>query len=76
MVSNIGHSHPRVNDAIQRQLNQVAFAYRLHFENDAAEEFARDLFPYLKSFLLEDKQFSATWKKAEDLFHLKRREHE
>ena len=37
MVSNIGHSHPRVIDAIQRQLNQAAFAYRLHFENDAAE---------------------------------------
>ena len=44
MVSNIGHSHPRVIEAIQKQLNQAAFAYRLHFENDAAEEFARDLF--------------------------------
>ncbi len=43
MVSNIGHSHPRVIDAIQKQLNKAAFAYRLHFENDAAEEFARDL---------------------------------
>ena len=43
MVSNIGHSHPRVIDAIKKQLNQAAFAYRLHFENDAAEEFARDL---------------------------------
>ena len=43
MVSNIGHSHPKVIEAIQKQLNQAAFAYRLHFENDAAEEFARDL---------------------------------
>jgi 4-aminobutyrate aminotransferase-like enzyme len=36
MVSNIGHSHPKVIEAIQKQLNQAAFAYRLHFENDAA----------------------------------------
>ena len=43
MVSNIWHSHPKVIEAIQKQLNQAAFAYRLHFENDAAEEFARDL---------------------------------
>ncbi len=43
MVSNIGHSHPKVIAAIQKQLNQAAFAYRLHFENDAAEEFAEDL---------------------------------
>ena len=43
MVSNIGHSHPKVIEAIQKQLNQAAFAYRLHFENDAAEEFAGDL---------------------------------
>ena len=40
MVSNIGHSHPWVIDAIQKQLKQAAFAYRLHFENDGAEEFA------------------------------------
>ena len=43
MVSNIGHSHPKVISAIQQQLNQASFAYRLHFENDAAEEFAEDL---------------------------------
>ena len=43
MVSNIGHSHPKVIKAIQKQLNQAAFAYRLHFENYAAEEFAGDL---------------------------------
>ena len=43
MVSNIGHSHPKVIEAMQKQLNQAAFAYRLHFENDAAEEFAEDL---------------------------------
>ena len=42
MVSNIGHSHPKVIEAIQKQLNQAAFAYRLHFENDAVEEFAGD----------------------------------
>jgi adenosylmethionine-8-amino-7-oxononanoate aminotransferase len=43
MVSNIGHSHPRVIAAMQEQLAQAAFAYRLHFENDAAEEFAAHL---------------------------------
>ena len=40
MVSNIGHSHPKVIEALKKQLNLAAFAYRLHFENDAAEEFA------------------------------------
>ena len=46
MVSNIGHSHPKVIEAIQKQLNQAAFAYRLHFENDAAEEFP-EIYPGL-----------------------------
>lgn len=40
MVSNIGHSNPRVIEAMKRQLDRAAFGYRLHFENDAAEELA------------------------------------
>lgn len=40
MVSNIGHSNPRVLDAMRRQMETATFAYRLHFENDAAEELA------------------------------------
>jgi adenosylmethionine-8-amino-7-oxononanoate aminotransferase len=38
MVSNIGHSNPRVLAAMKRQMDRSTFAYRLHFENDPAEE--------------------------------------
>ncbi len=41
MVSNVGHSNPRVLDAMRRQMEKSTFGYRLHFENDAAEELAR-----------------------------------
>jgi adenosylmethionine-8-amino-7-oxononanoate aminotransferase len=40
MVSNIGHSDPRVLAAMQDQMEKATFAYRLHFENDAAETLA------------------------------------
>ena len=40
MVSNIGHSNPRVLDAMKQQMDSATFAYRLHFENDAAESLA------------------------------------
>jgi adenosylmethionine-8-amino-7-oxononanoate aminotransferase len=40
MVSNIGHSNPRVIAAMKRQMDATTFAYRLHFENDAAEDLA------------------------------------
>ncbi len=40
MVSNIGHSNPRVLAAMKRQMDAATFAYRLHFENDAAEALA------------------------------------
>ncbi len=40
MVSNIGHSNPRVLDAMKRQMEKATFAYRLHFENEPAEELA------------------------------------
>jgi adenosylmethionine-8-amino-7-oxononanoate aminotransferase len=40
MVSNIGHSNPRVLGAMKRQMDQATFAYRLHFENEPAEALA------------------------------------
>lgn len=43
MVSNIGHSHPKVLGAMQAQMEKATFAYRLHFENDAAENLAHRL---------------------------------
>lgn len=40
MVSNIGHSNPRVLKAMKQQMDKATFGYRLHFENDAAEDLA------------------------------------
>jgi len=40
MVSNIGHSNPRVLAAMKSQMDKATFGYRLHFENDAAEALA------------------------------------
>lgn len=40
MVSNIGHSNPQVLAAMKAQMDSATFAYRLHFENSAAEELA------------------------------------
>ncbi|MGE5766389.1 MAG: aspartate aminotransferase family protein [Bacteroidota bacterium] len=41
MVANIGHGNPRVLAAMRRQMDEATFAYRLHFENEAAETLAR-----------------------------------
>ncbi|WP_193368667.1 aminotransferase family protein [Pelagibius marinus] len=41
MVANIGHSNPRVLAAMRRQMEETTFAYRLHFENEAAETLAK-----------------------------------
>lgn len=41
MVSNIGHSNPRVLAAMRAQMDKSTFGYRLHFENEPAEELAR-----------------------------------
>jgi len=41
MVANIGHSNRRVLDAMRAQMADATFAYRLHFENEPAEELAR-----------------------------------
>lgn len=43
MVSNIGHGNRAVIDAMKRQMDKTTFAYRLHFENEPAEELARRL---------------------------------
>jgi adenosylmethionine-8-amino-7-oxononanoate aminotransferase len=40
MVSNIGHSNPRVLAAMKKQMDKATFGYRLHFENQAAEDLA------------------------------------
>ena len=40
MVSNIGHSNPRVLDAMRRQMEKSTFGYRLHFETEAGEKLA------------------------------------
>ncbi|QPC43222.1 aspartate aminotransferase family protein [Kaustia mangrovi] len=40
MVANIGHSNPRVLEAMRRQMEKATFAYRLHFENEPAERLA------------------------------------
>ena len=34
----LGHSHPEVNEAIRRQLDLVAHAYRYNFSSDPLEE--------------------------------------
>ncbi len=43
MVSNIGHGNRHVIEAMKRQLDKTSFAYRLHFENQPAEDLARQL---------------------------------
>mgnify|MGYP003634111947 CR=1 FL=1 len=40
MVSNIGHSNPRVLDAMRRQMEKSTFGYRLHFETESSEQLA------------------------------------
>ena len=43
MAVNIGYGNKNVLAAMQRQMDKTTFAYRLHFENEAAEELARAL---------------------------------
>ncbi|MEO1459382.1 MAG: aspartate aminotransferase family protein [Pseudomonadota bacterium] len=40
MVCNIGHSDPRVLEAMRRQMEKSTFGYRLHFETEPAERLA------------------------------------
>jgi adenosylmethionine-8-amino-7-oxononanoate aminotransferase len=40
MVSNIGHSNPRVLAAMKAQMDKATFGYRLHFRTDASEDLA------------------------------------
>ncbi len=55
MVVNIGHGNPNVLAAMKRQMDRVTFAYRLHFENEPAEELARRAVGYMPEGL--DKVF-------------------
>jgi len=43
MVSNIGHSNPRVLEAMRLQMERATFGYRLHFENEPAERLAAQI---------------------------------
>lgn len=43
MVANIGHGNPRVLEAMREQMAKATFGYRLHFENEPAEELAREV---------------------------------
>ncbi|WP_024585686.1 aspartate aminotransferase family protein [Aliihoeflea sp. 2WW] len=43
MVVNVGHGNRNVIDAMKQQMERVTFAYRLHFENEPAEELARHM---------------------------------
>lgn len=40
MVSNIGHSNPRVLEAMRQQMDASTFGYRLHFQTEASEALA------------------------------------
>ncbi|SLN14872.1 aminotransferase family protein [Roseisalinus antarcticus] len=40
MVSNIGHSNPRVLTAMKAQMDKATFGYRLHFRTEPAEALA------------------------------------
>jgi len=40
MVCNIGHSNPRVLEAMRNQMEKSSFGYRLHFETEPAERLA------------------------------------
>ena len=42
-VFSLGHGHPEVNAAIERQLHEVAFGYRFTFTSSALEELTRTL---------------------------------
>lgn len=43
MVCNVGHSNPRVLQAMREQMERATFAYRLQFQSEAAEGLAADI---------------------------------
>ncbi len=47
MVVNIGHGNRHVLETMKRQMDKVTFAYRLHFENEPAEDLARRIAGYM-----------------------------
>jgi adenosylmethionine-8-amino-7-oxononanoate aminotransferase len=40
ITCNVGHNHPKVNQAMTRQLDKIAFSYRTQFESQAALDLA------------------------------------
>ena len=40
---NLGYGNAHVLEAMRRQMEKTTFAYRLHFENEPAEDLARDI---------------------------------
>lgn len=40
---NLGYGNPVVLEAMKRQMDRTTFAYRLHFENEPAEDLARSI---------------------------------
>lgn len=39
-TTNVGHGHPRVIEAMRRQMDEICFAFRSHFKNAPAERLA------------------------------------
>lgn len=40
MISNLGHSNPRILEAMKEQMDKATFAYRLYFQCEVAEQLA------------------------------------
>lgn len=51
MISNIGHSNPRVLAAMKEQMDKATFGYRLYFQCDVAEQLAEKLVSMLPAGL-------------------------
>ena len=51
IVANLGHAHPRMLAAMQKQASKVSFAYRTQFENQAAVDLAELLSEHLSQGL-------------------------
>lgn len=51
MISNIGHSNPRVLAAMKDQMDKATFGYRLYFQCDVAEQLAEKLVSMLPAGL-------------------------
>ena len=59
MVSNIGHSNPKVLAAMRAQMEKSTFGYRLHFQTEASETLAAKV-----AELAEDVETEREWREA------------